>query len=192
MEKYKVGPNIRRYVSNVWNNQFFVLRRAGFYSEEVEVRRGCTQGDTNSPIIFNLIIDAVLRTWRGKGRKSTASFYADDGLIENQRPGELQGDLNDIIELFERVGLETNEIKTKYMVIRGAAASRALSKDKYDRIKRRGRRIGMGISEEKQKIKRSERIQCRVCKKYLARGSIARHMETQHGIKQESYPCQKR
>ena len=33
MEKYKIGPNIRRYVAKVWENQEFVLRQAGFYSE---------------------------------------------------------------------------------------------------------------------------------------------------------------
>ena len=64
MEKYSVGPNVRRYVAKVWDGQEFVLRQAGFYSEPIKVNRGCTQVDTNSPIIFNLIIDAVIRNWK--------------------------------------------------------------------------------------------------------------------------------
>ena len=68
MEKYKVGTKVRRYVDRVWDNQFFMLRQAGFYSEPVNVERGCTQGDIDSPIIFNLIIDAVIRTWKKKER----------------------------------------------------------------------------------------------------------------------------
>lgn len=156
---------------------FFVLSQAEFYSEEVEVKRGYIQGGTDSPIIFDLIIDAVLWTWEKGERKSEASFYVDNGLIENQNHKELQEDLNDIIELFERVGLKTNKVKTKYMVIRGAVASRDLRKEKYNLIERRGRRTGLGVSGDKQKIKRSERVQFLVCKQYLAQGSIMRHME---------------
>ena len=67
MEKYGVGKNIRRHVDKVWDNQFFMLCQADLYSEPVGVKRGCTQGDTDSPIIFNLIIDAVICTWKGSG-----------------------------------------------------------------------------------------------------------------------------
>ena len=85
LEKYRVGPNIRRYINKIWNGQRYILRQKGFFSEEVDVERGCTQGDTDSPIIFNLIIDAVLRTWKqNRDRdKSQSCFYADDGLLEN-------------------------------------------------------------------------------------------------------------
>ena len=60
MRKYRVGPNIRNYVKTVWDQQTFYLRQSGFYSDGISVDRGCTQGDTDSPIIFNLIVDAVL------------------------------------------------------------------------------------------------------------------------------------
>ena len=85
MEKYKIGPNIRRYITKVWESQEFVLKQAGFYSDPFQVNRGCTQGDTDSPIIFNLIIDAVIRSWKNDRAYggSLAFFYADDGLIEH-------------------------------------------------------------------------------------------------------------
>ena len=60
LEKYKVGENLRRYINRVWEEQFFVLRQGGFYSNPVNSERGCMPGDTDSPIIFNLIIDAVI------------------------------------------------------------------------------------------------------------------------------------
>ena len=79
--------------------------------------RGCTKGDTDSPIILNIIVDAVLRTWKEGDYNSTlALFYADDGLLENNNPEELQEDLDQIIKIFEKVGLRTNESETKYMV----------------------------------------------------------------------------
>ena len=83
----------------------------------------------------------MLRTWKQEGGESRASFYADEGLVENTKADILQKDLNTLIELFERVGLETNEIKTKYMIIRGAAAPKAMTREVYDKIKRRGRKI---------------------------------------------------
>ena len=66
MKKYRVGKNIRRYMKSVWKSQLFVLRQGGFYSDLLEVNRECTQGDTNSSIILNLIIDAVLRIWKSE------------------------------------------------------------------------------------------------------------------------------
>ena len=134
LEKYKVGPNIRRYIQKVWEGQRYYLRQGGFYSDAVEVNRGCTQGDTDSPIIFNLIVDAVLRTWKnscGEGH-SQSCFYADDGLLEHTNSTILQSDLDIIIQLFSQIGLKANVDKTKFMVVRGAAAPRALTTEQYE------------------------------------------------------------
>ena len=105
-------------MERVWEGQEFLLRQAGFYSYPIEVQRGCTQGDTNSPIIFNLIIDAVVQKWKSKteGKGGRASFYADDGLIENTDPKKLQKGLDEMIGLFEQFGLQTNEKKFKVMI----------------------------------------------------------------------------
>ena len=159
---YVPGPNIRRYVSTVWNNQNFILRRAGFYSEAIDVKRGCTQGDTNSPIIFNLIIDSVLRSWKKDGAYggSRACFYADDGLIEHGRWKNLQSDLDRMVRLFARVGLKANEGKTKWMLFRGAPAPKAMKKEVYDKMwkkrRRKKRREGDGKYEEW----RRKRVEC--------------------------------
>ena len=121
LEIYKVGPRIRRYIEKVWSDQEFILRQAGFYSEKINVERGCTQGDIDSPIIFNILIDAVLRKFFEDplNQESESKFYADDGLIENENPKKLQRDIEILCNLFERVGLKTNTKKTKFMIIRG-------------------------------------------------------------------------
>ena len=80
MEKYKIGPNIRWYTKHIWENQYFVLRQCGFYSEPISIDRGVTQGDTDSPIKFNLIVDAVIRKWKDilkseKYKSSKTKFY---------------------------------------------------------------------------------------------------------------------
>ena len=56
--------------------------------------------DIDSPIIFNVIVDAVLRTWiKWKGETNSRScFYADDGLLENHDPDVLQRDLDKVVD----------------------------------------------------------------------------------------------
>ena len=141
LEIYKVGPRIRRYIEKIWSDQEFILRQAGFYSEKINVERGCTQGDIDSPIIFNILIDAVLRNFFEDplNRESESKFYADDGLIENENPKSLQKDIDILCNLFERVGLKTNTKKTKFMIIRGPSAPTALSEEAYNRMCKKGR-----------------------------------------------------
>ena len=62
-----------------------------------------------------------------EGPKTTSTFYADDRLIENTNPVTLQKDINTITNLFLAIGLKANEKKTKFIVIYGAPAPKALS-----------------------------------------------------------------
>ena len=47
------------------------LETSLFFSETIEVDKGCTQGDPDSPIIFNLIIDAVIGLKKKKKKEKT-------------------------------------------------------------------------------------------------------------------------
>ena len=167
LEIYKVGPRIRRYIKGIWDEQKFILRQAGFYSEEIDVERGVTQGDIDSPIIFNILVDAVMRKFFEDpiNRESTSIFYADDGRIENEDYQKLQEDINMLCGLFERVGLKTNTKKTKFMIIRGPSAPEALKEEVYDRMcgkRKRG-------ETTKYKIWRKQPMECDICKKVLKR-----------------------
>ena len=62
------------------------------------------------------------------------AFYADDGRMENEDPRKLQNNISIFCDLFERVGLKTNIKKTKFMVIRGPSAPRALEEEVYNRM----------------------------------------------------------
>ena len=179
LEKYGVGPNIRNYIYNIWDKQIFILRQAEFYSDTIDVDHGCTQGDVDSPIIFNIIIDAVLRSWKNSENfhESDSCFYADDGLIQHPDPDALQSDLNEIIKLFSKMGLKPNATKTKFMVFRGAPAPRAKSRNNYDNI-RRTRTSTFTTTQEWRKL----RTNCNICDKSLTNGSLIRHMKSQHGI----------
>jgi len=179
LEKYKVGPRIRKYIETVWENQRFVLRQSQFYSKAVEVEKGVTQGDINSPSIFNVIIDSVLRAWMKKINydESRSCFYADDGLLENTNPTILQQDLDSILSLFKEINLNANEKKTKYMVVRGAVAPKALKKEMYDNIDRRRRGLPTTLSFAE---KKNLDVQCETCGKTMKAVSLERHMRNVH------------
>ena len=132
----------------------------------------------------------MVRTWKEEGRykKSRACFYVDDGLVENNNQGELQEDINRMIELFERMGLHANEQKTKFMIVRGASAPRALEKGAYDRRWRR-EKVKKRWGEGKYESWRRREAECRICGKTITNGAMKRHLMSQHGVGDETYLC---
>ena len=152
---------------------------------------GCTQGDVDSPIIFNIIIDAVLRSWKHSGEfcQSDSCFYADDGLIQHQDPTALQKDLDHLLELFSKIGLKPNASKTKFMIFCGAPAPRAKSRANYNKI-HRSRGLDSSLSDREW---RKLQTTCNICGKELANGSLQRHMTLLHqsssSIHDNKYTC---
>ena len=124
--------------------------------------RGCTQGDVDSPIVFNIIMDAVLRCFLSHSdyTDTICIFYADDGLLINYNPHKLQHDLNLILTLFVKLGLHANEEKTKFMVIRGPRAPSGFCQDVYNK------RYD-GDSTTKGKAWRKQLTQCEICRKVI-------------------------
>ena len=109
-----------------------VARAGRYYGTEFKGERGVTQGDPLYPTIFNVVVDAVVRQWlhlatqeserrgeRGRERRHQAAlFYADDGMIASTDPLWLQWAFTILVELFDRVGLKTNQRKTVSMACR--------------------------------------------------------------------------
>ena len=141
------------------------IEASKFYSEEIDVERGVTQGDIDSPIIFNILVDAVVRKFRENptNKGSPSAFYADDGRMQNEDPRKLQNDINIICDLFERVGLTTNIKTTKFMVIRGPLAPRTLEEGVYNRMCGGKERWG----SVKYEVWRKQRTECKICKRSL-------------------------
>ena len=107
-----------------------VARAGGDYGMAFGGERGVTQGNSLSPTIFNVVVDAVVRHWvngiveeaeaRGETvrevRHQAALFYAKDGMVVLSDPAWLQGTFTALVGLFDRVGLLTNFGKTVSMV----------------------------------------------------------------------------
>ena len=81
------------------------------------------------------------------------------------------------------------------MIVRGAAAPKALDPDQYDekviRENKKRRNNITGIT--KQDKRRKERVDCKICGANMQRVSLKRHMRTIHeGVKeneQQKYIC---
>ena len=111
LERYKIGPNIRNYIAKVWNNQKFTLRHKSFLSSLLEIEQGVTQGDTDSPIIFNIVVDAVVSHWKRlknpnpyKQQDFLCIFYVDDGVLSHVDKNLHQKEVNLLVSLFKKVG----------------------------------------------------------------------------------------
>ena len=88
------------------------------------------QGDSLSPAIFNVVVDAVVRHWvhrvvekaeaRGEtgqeGRHQAAIFYANNIMVTSLDPAWIQGVFTALVGLFGRLGLQKNVWKDVSMV----------------------------------------------------------------------------
>ena len=120
-------------------------RQAGYYGRPFQAYRGVRVGDTISPMIFNVVTDAILRQWQYEFNPSpleeVALFYIDDGALTGVDATRLQEGLSIIERGFESFGLVMNASKTKFMTMTGGKHRLALSPDAY-----RHRVTGQGAS----------------------------------------------
>ena len=60
---YGVGPNALRIIQCFWNHAKLVCRIGGCYGDQFTAHCGVTQGGPLSSLIFNVVVDAVVREW---------------------------------------------------------------------------------------------------------------------------------
>ena len=163
LQGYGVGHNIRSFIERIWEMDTMVPKQAGFYGQPFSASRGVRQGDVMSPIIFNIIADAVIRHCEAQiseGRELQrlsvdALFYADDGVLTGEDAEEVQLLLDIYTETFARVGLKMNAGKTKAMIMRGGEIRQALSVRAYSR-----RIEGVGESHRERSL---QKVKCELC-----------------------------
>jgi hypothetical protein len=172
LEGYGVGPNIRAFLKKVWDGDTLVSKQGGFYGEPFDVGRGVRCGDVDSPIIFNIVIDAIIRDIEVCRPEETATadqlFYADDGAIMDTDPDKVQRLTDDYTERFSRVGLMMNDKKTKAMVVNGAKAPTKYSKEAFDKLR------GVGDCRTYRE-KALSKVQCQLCGALSQKQGLPKH-----------------
>ena len=92
---YGVGQNTARIIAHHWGSLLFVLKASRFLGIALGTGRGVMQGDPTSPMIFNIVMDEVVRAVlevvcgphevrHGMGWAAgewNLFFYLDDGKI---------------------------------------------------------------------------------------------------------------
>jgi hypothetical protein len=139
LKGYGVGRNLLAFIKRIWDRDMLVSKQEGFFGVPFDVGRGVRYGDIDSPIIFNIVVDAIIRDIVASGDYTILliSFYADDGAICDNDPARVQSLADAFKDRFERVGLEMNDIKTKAMIVKGAKAPKMQSKAAFDRLHKR-------------------------------------------------------
>jgi Reverse transcriptase (RNA-dependent DNA polymerase) len=120
LQAYGIGPNILHVLSTFWNRHTVVPRASGYHGRDFRATRGVTQGEIVSPMIFNIVLDCIIKAWQNDHPEMAvliqAVFYADDGLLQSVDEDALQNALDMFTEYSKTVGLQMNAQKTQSMI----------------------------------------------------------------------------
>ena len=175
LEAYGVGPNIRRLIQAIWDGDTMIPRQAGYYGRAFRARRGVRQGDIVSPLIFNIMVDAVVRHWRHvqnpRELDDLALFYADDGMVSGGDAETVQRTVDQMTKDFKSIGLKMNARKTEYMIMSGGRRIVRRSARACARIQ-----TGEGMSHRQRSL---QKILCTECGVEVTRQYLKTHLKTQ-------------
>jgi Reverse transcriptase (RNA-dependent DNA polymerase) len=175
MEAYGFGFRAMRFFENCWDGSFVAPRAASTYGPRVPVKAGVRQGDVISPLLFNIVVDAILR-WTDKEKPELLErvqkiFYADDGRIAGEDGDETQEVLDFVADGFERMALEVNTRKTVSMT---------------NRLKFRNTNIAFSAKLRAQlqvpeyRERWNKEVECEVCGDIVQNRSLKRHCMHAH------------
>ncbi len=192
LEGYGAGPRLVRLVCSYWRDAIMVCRALGNYGTAFKAGRGVTRGGPLSAKLFNISVDAVVREWirqlreGGKYKEEELSefmamffaiFYIDNTYLASRDAGFLQHTLDILVDLFERVGLQTNTSKMQTMICTPGRSWTQLPMESYQRMQRG--RVTAGKWN-------ARNLECQQCRKELKASSLDRHLADVHDIYQQA------
>jgi endonuclease/exonuclease/phosphatase family metal-dependent hydrolase len=158
------GEKLIRLIDFMLRHERTTLKMAGRCSEAFYPTRGMRQGDPASPILFDLVMDLVLREFLSLRPSSALPIlYADDTALTSNSAEALQADVTCFAECCARVGLRLNTAKTKYQIFRPPRS----------RISQRRYAEDQSFEDTKK-----EAVVCPCCGARVARGSLRRHLQS--------------
>ena len=127
IELYNFGPNIRKWISILYNNVESGVMNAGFMTNYFKVSRGVRQGCPLSPLLFVLAVEMLAlkirqdQLCRGieypNGENAKISQFADDTALILEDTTSLRNAMNTVNSFGVLSGLQLNKKKTKALWI---------------------------------------------------------------------------
>ncbi|CAE8637304.1 unnamed protein product [Polarella glacialis] len=112
-------------IAAIWACSVVTVRLGMVSSDDIPMDRGLPQGAPESPLIFTMIMDMVIRAlepqWREKGYgfsidrfRLTAVCYADDIVLAASSKEHLEAMISDVINALGKIGLGVGAEKTHW------------------------------------------------------------------------------
>ena len=127
IELYNFGPNIRKWISILYNNVESGVMNAGFMTNYFKVSRGVCQGCPLSPLLFVLAVEMLAlkirqdQLCRGielpNGQNAKISQFADDTTLILEDTTSLRNAMNIVNSFGVLSSLQLNKKKTKALWI---------------------------------------------------------------------------
>lgn len=132
LRSYGFPEGFIQYVSNSYNEARTSFKGDGWFVHNVRPARGVKQGDPMSPILFNLVIDRLLRSLpahigaRLDGVPVNAIAFADDMVLMASTPAGLQELLDVLTAYLSSCGMSLNPAKCLSLSLKGQPKSKTL------------------------------------------------------------------
>lgn len=124
MRNHGIPEPLIEYVELTYHNLVTRIRVGRKKSGPIQCRQGVRQGDPLLAILFNLVMDDVLKQMdshigyrNNEGLRISYLAFADDLILTAASPRGLQEQINKLSEGLEKAGLHLNEVKCATMRI---------------------------------------------------------------------------
>ena len=117
-----VSPQIIAYIRSLYHDATIRIKCSEGLTQHIPVKRGVLQGDTLSPVLFNLAMEVVLRYLRSSfpsygikwgNQESFLKAFADDLAIITNSAEKMQHVTNALMNMLSRLGMRLNVPKCR-------------------------------------------------------------------------------
>lgn len=145
LELFGIPNKLTRLIHMTLNRSRSKIKVQGEYSREFSIQQGLRQGDTLSCLLFNLVLERVIRNIKIDTKGTIKKYfnrddhsthtsgtlysqplqylaYADDIALLGKNSNAIQQALTELEDASKLAGLEISDLKTKYMIMRRSDA----------------------------------------------------------------------